>query len=138
MKERLIHLIELLKYRTQNDFAARIGLSGSIISQYISGLKEPGNKFWRALAMIHPEVNPEWLRDGTGSMLRSATVLQPSLPFESILSNNTENGAQIPENKAVNKEKVIEKALPEEKKNVKIDKIIIFFSDKSFQEFHPG
>jgi transcriptional regulator with XRE-family HTH domain len=134
MKERLIQLINFLKYKNQREFAIKIGISQSIISQYKKYKKEPGYKFWRALEKAHPEINVDWLKTGTGSILKTGiNDLQTSFVFAK--ENDHKNkDSQLQKNILnINNETFNDRTKLEKS----IEKILVFYSDRTFKEYFP-
>jgi transcriptional regulator with XRE-family HTH domain len=152
MEERLV---QLLKSEGINPtrFAERIGVQRSSISHIMSGRNKPSYDFIIRILDSFPNLSPDWLLRGKGLMYKSDIPVQPGL-FDSIQSKtkvppkivSEENGSisidsvtqpdsmekhlshQVPEQ--VLKEGVMEKAR-------KIDKVVIFYSDKTFTDYLP-
>ena len=117
--ELIIRLKEILKYYdfSAATFADKIGVQRSSISHIISGRNKPSLEFVLKVVQSFPEVNLYWLLNGKGNFPSSASV--------------SEN-IQV-QNPAV--EEIIETKPAEEEKKV-IEKIIIFYTDGSFNSYH--
>ena len=66
MNERIKQLRKALGY-TQQEFADRIGVKRNTIAQYEIGRNEPIGSVVNLICNEY-NVNPDWLRDGTGEM----------------------------------------------------------------------
>jgi transcriptional regulator with XRE-family HTH domain len=106
----------LLEYYglTASAFADKIGVQRSGISHLLSGRNKPSLEFVMKVVQTFPEVNLYWLLNGKGSLPSPGAVLpdSPQIPFASIHTA---------------------------KKRSEIDKIIIFYTDGSFETYDkPG
>jgi len=148
-------LIQLLKTEGINPtrFAERIGVQRSSISHILSGRNKPSYDFIIKILDSFPSVNPDWLLRGKGLMYKNDVPLQPGL-FDN-LSNVTGElkdekeitGPQMTmdsENATEYIRKVPVQTIPEEvskpsgmKPGKKIEKVVIFYSDKTFSDFTP-
>jgi len=98
-------------------FADKVNVQRSSISHLLSGRNKPSLDFVLKVVRTFPEVNLYWLLNGKGSF-----------PDE-----KKDNTSPIPEHKPVTS--VEEKKVLSEKKS--IDRIIIFYSDGSFDSYNP-
>jgi len=137
MKERIRKLIHELNYKNQKEFANKIGISESTISQFKKGTKGLGNKFWEGLARVHPEINTEWIKTGTGNIRVGDIMMQGSLPF----SNNevAENGGLSKHRNQKMQIQDLHKEVSDCKQagNKSIEKIIVLYSDNTFKLYTP-
>ena len=117
--EFVIRLKKILAYYgfSAAAFADKIGVQRSSISHLLSGRNKPSLEFVLKVVQSFPEVNLYWLLNGKGSFPSSTST--------------TEN---IPVQKT-RKEEIIEPKTTEEEKKA-IDKIIIFYTDGSFNSYH--
>jgi len=126
-------LQKLLEYYdlSASGFATTIGVQRSSISHVLSGRNKPSLDFVMKLLHHFNEVSIEWLIDGKGSFPKSETTPTP-------IQKTEEKIAPI-----LTQEKETEKALPPiiseltSKKNEakEITKIIVLYSDGSFEAF---
>lgn len=127
-------LQKLLDYYdlSASSFATKIGVQRSSISHILSGRNKPSLDFVMKLLHTFNDVSIEWLIDGKGVFPKSNT---PSTPTEKVISKNeeviiknetpTEASAEININKIetlANSEKIIAK-------------IILLYTDGSFESF---
>jgi len=126
-------LQKLLEYYdlSASGFATTIGVQRSSISHVLSGRNKPSLDFVMKLLHHFNEVSIEWLIDGKGSFPKSEITPTPiQKPEEKITPIQTQ------ENKT---EKALPPIIPEltSKKNgdKEITKIIVLYSDGSFEAF---
>ncbi len=146
-------------------FAEIIGVQPSSISHIISGRNKPGFDFIQKILVNYPSLNAEWLITGKGSMFKEENI-QGNLftgddPEKNDLNKQViENQADRPDdrksgnvndNNNITNTNVTNKV---ESSNYKseakespgvtnvikgkvVEKIVIFYSDKSFSEYSP-
>ena len=115
MNKRLIHFLNASGI-SQATLADTLGVARANVSHITSGRNKPGFDFIESLSLHYPELNIEWLITGRGSMLKSQN-----------------DGIQSDLSKAITLGNTIQTI---EKKRV-ISKILVFFDDNTFEEFHP-
>ncbi len=71
MKDRLLKIIKQYNL-TSTRFADELGVQRSGISHILSGRNQPSYDFIVKLMKQYPEINPDWLIMGNGSMFRPA------------------------------------------------------------------
>ena len=140
----------ILKILTGNQlsatrFADIIGVQKSSISHILSGRNKPSFDFIEKILLKFPDISPEWLILGKGNMYRAsiqATLFENPLPTESAQpipsQNDTSEYADIP----VDKQQITAKTdllYPPENaiKGKSIERVLIFYKDKTFSEYHP-
>jgi transcriptional regulator with XRE-family HTH domain len=148
-------LVALLKSEGINPtrFAERIGVQRSSMSHILSGRNKPSYDFIVKILENFPAVNPDWLLRGKGLMYKNDAPQQPGL-FDS-LNSRTYVPSEIPTSEStqdINESEVasvnstlgnrssgtIVNNIKNEINRIKnIDKIVIFYSDKTFAEYHP-
>ena len=144
MLERILELIKNKKL-TPSQFADEIGIQRSGMSHIISGRNNPSLEFVMKVLKRYPEIKPEWMLYGT---LNPETNSEPEVAKNSetekdkrtervfltnaaaTLFDETEVADSKPEIKP-------QRILKKEKTGRKIDKIIIFYDDRSFREYDP-
>lgn len=140
MKDRIIKFMSQ-EGISATKFADEIGVQRSSVSHILSGRNNPSFEFIQKILNRYKGLNAEWLILGTGQMykkseqmslfnqpLTSASVQQPNLfqqPIEKISSVEADKKNEpVPE--------------PEISSPKKVDKILVFYSDKTFEEFSPA
>lgn len=134
MKERIQKLLQEYNISSTH-LADKLGVQRSSISHVMSGRNKPGFEFIQKLLKNYPEINPRWLILGKGPIY--ITENQPTLPFseteeetssrESHIRSEYDSQYGIKHSQEGNKNKT----------DPKIKKIVIFYSDHSFEEYHP-
>ena len=135
MKERIIQIMEH-EGLTQAQFAAAIGIQRAAMSHIIAGRNKASLDVLTKILIRYPQIDSDWLLFGKGSMFRTA---QPSNDGEisgeaSLFSQNLQESSleNIPNTpKQPEKEMVISVEKPA--KN--IAKIMVFYSDNTFDTF---
>ncbi len=139
MKDRIIKFLSQ-EGLSATKFADEIGVQRSSVSHILSGRNNPSFEFIQKFLSRYKNLSADWLLLGTGSMYKKAEqmnlfattavpiIKQPNLfqqPAEKITSPEVDkNLSPLPE--------------PEISASKKIDKILIFYSDKTFDEFQPA
>ena len=134
MKERIQKLLN--EYNISSTYLAdKIGVQRSSISHLLSGRNKPGFDFIQKLLKNYPEINPTWLILGTGSMYLNEN--QPTLPFSEPEEKSTSRESNIRSEPSTNYQiKNSQKGIYKNQKM--IEKIVILYSDHSFDEYHPN
>ena len=73
MNERIKYLRKEVLDMTQDDFSSAVGLSRNFIAQIETGAKIPSDRTVKDICRVY-NVNEEWLRNGTGEMLKAKSV----------------------------------------------------------------
>lgn len=99
MKERIRSVMQYAKL-SQQDFAARLGISPATLSGIFSGRVNSADKYVNAIHQAFPEISVSWLLFGEGEMLccDPVTAASPTegLPAGSLLDENgAESGAAV-------------------------------------------
>ncbi|MDR2011067.1 MAG: helix-turn-helix domain-containing protein [Bacteroidales bacterium] len=165
MKDRIAKIIREEGY-TATKFADEIGVQASSISHILSGRNNPSLDFIIKIVERFRGINPEWLLTGKGYMYKSpvkesdfdenTTFEQPQLDlftnnpknqgtvmYESKIPptvvEDTNNGSgKIESNKSgdIYTEQATQQIINKNIKNV--DKIVVFYTDKSFDYYLPN
>ena len=160
-----IRLILKTKNISASKFADEIGVQRSSISHILSGRNNPSLDFIQKTLHRFPDISPDWILTGKGSMYLQADLF--STPVEDKTNNNdlvieiddsgvdnseeTHNNLdsnlnqETEQNKGQNQNYVSKsiKRIPETKKTEildrkkRIEKIIIFYSDKTYSYYLP-
>lgn len=132
---------------SQSQFADAIGVARASISHILAGRNKPGFDFIESMARHYPELNLEWLITGRGRMYNSSKTA-PEPPVEAMtppspLAGNglfgesekqPETAHQTPLSPQFNLSDDLDGKLKNLDNQRTISKIIIFYSDGSFQE----
>jgi len=134
MVERIKEII-LKEGLTSGSFADVIGVQRSSMSHILNGRNNPSLDFVIKTLQHFPKINPEWLLTGTGGMYRLEAPVQsvPLVRERSIFDPVPEPVSQplrIQETKQPEKQIDIP-----EKPNKFVDKVLIFYSDHTYDEF---
>lgn len=138
MRERIIELLEA-KGLSNSKFAEMIDIQKSSVSHFLRGRNNPSLEVVVKILKTFKEINPDWLLLGEGTMYKSeAKNESPPTLF------HTENEVNTVEEKSNELDKSLAETSTENTKKVepakpqhKAERIIIFNSDKSFEEYFP-
>jgi transcriptional regulator with XRE-family HTH domain len=134
--ETRIHRLIGSENLTPTKFADIIGVQRSAISHILSGRNKPSFDLIQKILTKFPRVSSEWLLMGRGEMYKTLVQQRlfdveqkPEMPknqsVDSVIQGNTLN---IP----------LSKGAENRINDSSIERIIIFYSDKSFKEYIPG
>lgn len=133
MKDRLLKIIKQYNL-TSSRFADELGVQRSGISHILSGRNQPSFDFLVKLMKQYPEINPDWLIMGNGTMLR--TAIKEKGNREPGLFDQIETKKFQPESEVSQKIKEENKTM--EVTNVtNIQQIVIFYPDGTFKPYLP-
>lgn len=134
MTERILSIIKYFNL-SPSDFAEEIGVQRSSISHLISGRNKPSLEFIQKILYRFSEINPEWILNGKGEMLKNGILPETgTLPFgNSPVKDNEELLGAIKREspRLTARKKVVD---PEERQ---VEKIIYLYKDKTFREYYP-
>jgi transcriptional regulator with XRE-family HTH domain len=127
-------LQKLLDYYdlSASGFATKIGVQRSSISHVLSGRNKPSLDFVMKLLHTFNEVSIEWLIDGKGVFPKS--VATPT-PIENDIIKNTTTGIEIKTPHTKTPITDSNKEIVNISSDKKIDKIILLYTDGSFESF---
>ncbi len=148
MKHRIEYLIEELQM-TNAKFAEEINVPKSIISHILTGRNKPSLEFITKILTKFKNINPEWLLFGKGNIYKTLSQEDSS----NNNNNNTENATlfdninkNLPDNDKnniplTNNSNNRHSDIITENKNKhiitkQIKKIIVYYSDNTFEEFN--
>ena len=144
MLERIKKIIDKEK-SNPSLFADKIGISRGTMNHILNARNNPSLDVITKILSSFPEINSEWLLLGTGPLYKGdKAYLQPDLFAEvsvnqDKLPEKTEYRKEIevktPE-KTVNKPEIEEIRLPQRYSKT-VEKIIIYYSDNTFENFIP-
>jgi transcriptional regulator with XRE-family HTH domain len=145
MRERIIKFIET-ENLAPTKFADEIGVQRSSISHILSGRNNPSFDFIQKILARYKALNAEWLVMGTGPMYKAMEQGNLfSVPKQELnLFNQPAENKQIIKPETDNNINTKEQKLADNIKDVilnntekLIDRIVFFYSDKSFSVFIP-
>jgi transcriptional regulator with XRE-family HTH domain len=133
MKDRLLKIIKQNNL-TSSRFADELGVERSGISHILSGRNQPSFDFLVKLMKLYPEINPDWLIMGNGTMFRTAAKdkkgLEPELFDQTQAKKMPDEPVELP---AIHEEGEISDVT-----NVTtIQQIVIFYKDGTFKPYLP-
>jgi len=111
------------KHLSPAKFADEIGVQRSGVSHILSGRNKPSLDFIRKILIRFSDINPEWLIMGRGDMYISR-------------SNYNEKEKKEEKYDILDIEKDNDLIEIKEKQDKKVEKVVIFYSDNTFQEFY--
>ena len=119
---------------SSSQFADRIGIQRSSVSHVLSGRNKPGFDFIQKILVAFPEINGDWLITGSGEMYKEKS------PSEDLFE--AKNEMQILDNvKNIEKQPVTLNVKKPEKESAKvperreIERVIVFYTDRTFREY---
>lgn len=107
-------------------FADRIGVQRSAISHILSGRNKPGFDLLQKIIAKFPTINTEWLITGLGDPYK-----QPVKQIQTTLFDPPTTQMKSLEVTSVNKSPL------QPSKSRTIERIVIFYSDKTFETYNP-
>lgn len=143
MRDRILKIMER-EGLTPSKFAESIGIQRSAMSHIISGRNNPSLDVLLKILERFTYVDSDWLLFGKGEMIKEHLLTEATL-FTNTLENRTEVracgenrreiGVEIPVNNY--RQPVIEQVICQEKPSKTVSKIMIFYSDNTFDTFIP-
>ena len=130
---------------SQSQFADAIGVARASVSHILSGRNKPGYDFIVSMSRHFPALNLEWLIIGKGKMYKGGQSAAELTDIAPVCINEPETAPEIPLIPSIDAPSSPESApstnintldnidkLIDNQRSIK--KVIIFFSDNSFQE----
>ena len=119
---------------SSSQFADRIGVQRSSVSHVLSGRNKPGFDFIQKILAAFPEINGDWLITGSGEMYKK------KLPSGNLFEVKNEvqplDNVETTERKPVTLNiKKPEKEEGKVQKRREIERVIVFYSDRTFREY---
>ncbi|MCD4746194.1 MAG: helix-turn-helix domain-containing protein [Bacteroidales bacterium] len=157
MTERLL-LILKTKNLTASQFADKINAQPSSISHILSGRNKPSLEFVQKILKKYPEINTDWLLFGKGQMNKISDNNMIESDTKEFLPdripgniNKQDIGNSIINEEEENKKNLIDQMIEtgeikntntESNKKIKyqkeVEKILVFYKDKTFIEYFPS
>lgn len=144
MQERFKQLLEE-KGLTATKFAALIKVNASAMSHILNGRSKPGFDVLDKIAQAFPDVNLNWLISGKGELFNTspAKEKQAEIPVQKSLfevaeidkQENTTDYTQPAAKPISSPETEMAAAIMQTPATKKIKRIVLFFSDGSFEDY---
>ena len=144
MKERIEEIMREAKV-TSSQFAKIIGVKQASLSHILTGRNNPSLDVITKILAQYVQISPDWLLFGKGDMKRLPDQGNASFkPTEKAL--NTNEPSRTLKNREENNENislltpkstVVEKVIIHDKPSKIIKKIMVFYSDNTFDTFVP-
>ena len=143
MKERILKIMDR-EGLTPSKFAESIGIQRSAMSHIISGRNNPSLDVLIKILERYTYVDSDWLLVGKGEMERKHSSTQPDLftntsinppDVQVVPEYRKEMRVEIPSNS--HEHPVIEQITYPERLSKNVTKIMIFYSDNTFETFTP-
>ena len=135
MKNRIRTLIEKEKM-TSVQFASKISIAPSSLHHIVSGRNNPSLDVIQKILLAFPHLNAEWLISGRGNQFKNMVQGELFSDFEITESNEnqlTESTSRGLDEGAVVSEKDLQSKKDTSEKE--IEKIIVFYTDKTFETY---
>ena len=143
MKDRILALMSH-EGMTPSKFAEAIGIQRAAMSHIIAGRNNPSLDVATKIMKRFKTVNPNWLLLGQGEMYTDsesseAPLLQNEAVLPTVNADATENRKEIGVETSINNQiiPVNQQIVYKEKPFKEVSRIIIYYSDNSFEEFLP-
>ncbi len=147
MKDRILKFIDSEKL-TAAEFADKIGVQRSNVSHVLNGRNNPGFGFIQKVLESFPSINSRWLITGEGDMYLNkkggADSLQPSL-FSTVVKEELEAKPTVSKESSFDTKPLINNfsnnsitEVISSNSSKKISKVLIFYSDHTFEDFRPA
>ena len=143
MRDRILKIMER-EGLTPSKFAESIGIQRSAMSHIISGRNNPSLDVLLKILERFTYVDSDWLLFGKGEMIREHVLTEPNLfTNTTIIPSNVQDSpeyrkeirVETPVN--IQKQPVVEQVICQEKPSKNVSKIMIFYSDNTFDTFVP-
>jgi transcriptional regulator with XRE-family HTH domain len=139
MKERLIEFLKA-ENKTSAQLAEEIGVQPSGISHILSGRNKPSLDFVLKMLEKYPFLSTEWLLFGRGNMYKDESMQKL---FEDIKESEKSTDNVVNQPFEESEKKISDVNLRNTGDHVrdekqKVEKIVWFYTDKSFHEYLPG
>ena len=138
MNERLQQFLSA-ENLSQSQFADSIGVARASISHILAGRNKPGFEFIESVARHYPSLNIEWFITGRGRMYKSAFDA-PAAPVSPAETSAEAAPAVYDDLFAQDEEPIksitLDKPRQRPIKEKNISKILVFYSDGTFDEYN--
>jgi transcriptional regulator with XRE-family HTH domain len=143
MVDRILEVIREKKL-TPSQFADEIGAQRSGMSHILSGRNKPSLEFVMKILKRYPEIKAEWLLYGTSSD-GTDQITDMIAKADAELKTGTERKSDsmpsptlFDEPEVTGKPEIkTQRPIKKERTERKIEKIVVFYDDRSFREYEP-
>lgn len=142
MKDRIVKIMERERMG-QAQFASAIGIQRAAMSHIISGRNNPSLDVMLKILHRYPQLNPDWLLFGKGEMLRSSdsSVEQAEDQVKTPLQLHlmADDHVEVSQAALNTEREPLEKqmAISVEKTSKTVSRIMVFYSDNTYDTFVP-
>lgn len=145
MKNRLKEFMDYKKL-SGADLADTIGVQRSNVSHILNGRNNPGAQFIEKLLLAYPDLDAGWLLTGKGAMINAAKGPLQTTGTVQMTSPGKLRSAPVDEEQLIPLLDTLQKpdgtvGKAEFRKGVsvkKIERIVVFYEDRSFIDYIPG
>lgn len=139
MRDRIIEFLRI-ENKSAAQLADDIGVQPSGISHIISGRNRPSLDFVLKMLEKYPFLSTEWLLFGRGSMYNDGQSIKEIFDTDTENENLKQEVVNDPIQIELtdNKSDEILELSPEKKEKAMLTRIVLFYDDKSFQEYFPA
>ena len=116
---------------SSSKFADEIGIQRSSISHILSGRNKPSLDVFQRILRKYPNINSDWLILGIGNMYKNTKNIEQADIFKEIEEDKKQEPIIVNKNEE-NAENTNFIDLETASSNKRIEKIIIFYTDKTF------
>lgn len=142
MKDRIVKIMERERMG-QAQFASAIGIQRAAMSHIISGRNNPSLDVMLKILHRYPQLNPDWLLFGKGEMLRSSDSsveqAEDQVKTPPQLHLMTDDHVEVSQAALNTEREPLEKqmAISVEKTSKTVSRIMVFYSDNTYDTFVP-
>jgi len=133
MEKRIRELMEAQEL-SPSKFAEAIGVQRSNISHILSGRNKPSLELINKILDTYPQVNTDWLLLGKGPLFTKANKAAKETVDNKTSAKSGASFSFDHDQLGADSETQLTSAESGSRKAVKI---VVFYSDQSFEEFHP-
>ncbi|MDR2293408.1 MAG: helix-turn-helix domain-containing protein [Prevotellaceae bacterium] len=135
MKARISKIMEM-KGMNSTQFAATTGIKTATLSHIFSGRTYPSTEVITKILEKFPDISPDWLIFGKNEILRTGRTPSASdNQLRSIFENKTRDRDTVKKETEILKNPDKKEITYIEKPSKTIDKLVIFYTDNSFETF---
>lgn len=116
---------------TQTQLADTLGVARGGVSNILSGRNKPGFDFMESLLLHYPSLNIDWLITGRGKMYRDSESQPAVSPSSAPIMPN------LFQEEAEEKPAAAPKTEKKSAGNRTVSKILVLYSDNTYQDFSP-
>ena len=134
MKDRILQFIQHEQV-TSTQFADKIGVQRSSVSHILSGRNNPSFDFIRKILISYTKIRAEWLILGEGEMYKmeeSRELFDEEPPVY-----GEESGVSAAEKEKKIRPGIRVDAEEKQEKQAGIERVVIFYRNNTFTEYHP-